>query len=184
MASYNLINNSWAAQNSEVGEKALSSKGKKVELTGPDFDVPTLQLLNNRLKTEMKFQGFVMSDCESSIFRLSWAWTFTDWLTLIRSHSPFQGGGTHAGVASANSGLDMTMPGDIICCESRKFLRSWSRGNSQSNLSRCWPPSLLLSIKVTLEETPKSHSSEEIWRKLSAMDQLRWSAWTTWELVS
>lgn len=71
MASYNLINNSWAAQNSEVGEKALSSKGKKVELTGPDFDVPTLQLLNNRLKTEMKFQGFVMSDCESSIFRLS-----------------------------------------------------------------------------------------------------------------
>ena len=70
MASYNLINNSWA-QNYEVGEKALSSKGKKVELIGPDFDVPTLQLLNNRLKTEMKFQGFVMSDCESSIFRLS-----------------------------------------------------------------------------------------------------------------
>ena len=62
MCSYNLVNNSWACQNSE--------------------------LLNNRLKTEMHFPGYVMSD----------------W------------GAQHAGVASANAGLDMTMPGDVLCC--------------------------------------------------------------------
>ncbi|SPO21044.1 probable beta-glucosidase [Ustilago trichophora] len=62
MCSYNLVNNSWACQNSE--------------------------LLNNRLKTELEFPGYVMSD----------------W------------GAQHAGVASANAGLDMTMPGDVLCC--------------------------------------------------------------------
>ena len=62
MCSYNLVNNSWACQNSE--------------------------LLNNRLKTELSFPGYVLSD----------------W------------GAQHAGVAPANAGLDMTMPGDVLCC--------------------------------------------------------------------
>ncbi len=62
MCSYNLANNSWAGQNSD--------------------------LLNRRLKKDMGFQGFVMSD----------------W------------GATHSGVGAANAGLDMTMPGDIFCC--------------------------------------------------------------------
>lgn len=62
MCSYNLNNNSWSCQNSE--------------------------LLNNRLKTELGFNGFVMSD----------------W------------GAQHSGVASANAGLDMTMPGQVECC--------------------------------------------------------------------
>ena len=59
MCSYNLVNNSWACQNSET--------------------------LNGILKTDFGFQGYVMSD-----------WT-----------------ATHSGVLSANSGLDMTMPGDV-----------------------------------------------------------------------
>ncbi|EPQ27396.1 uncharacterized protein PFL1_04934 [Pseudozyma flocculosa PF-1] len=62
MCSYNLLQNSWACQNSEM--------------------------LNNRLKTELGFSGYVLSD----------------W------------GAQHAGVASANAGLDMTMPGDVTCC--------------------------------------------------------------------
>ncbi|KAF7952147.1 uncharacterized protein EAE97_001644 [Botrytis byssoidea] len=57
MCSYNRVNSSYACQNSK--------------------------LLNGLLKTELGFQGFVVSD----------------WM------------GTHAGVASANAGLDMTMPG-------------------------------------------------------------------------
>ncbi|KAF3766961.1 family 3 glycoside hydrolase [Cryphonectria parasitica EP155] len=56
MCSYNRINGSWACQNSWT--------------------------LNNILKTELGFQGFVVSD-----------WT-----------------AQHSGVASANAGLDMTMP--------------------------------------------------------------------------
>ncbi|EGP87289.1 putative beta-glucosidase [Zymoseptoria tritici IPO323] len=56
MASYNRVNNSYASQNSK--------------------------LLNGLLKTELGFQGFVVSD----------------W------------GGQHTGVASANAGLDMVMP--------------------------------------------------------------------------
>lgn len=56
MCSYNRINGSWACQNSWT--------------------------LNNLLKTELGFQGFVVSD-----------WT-----------------GQHSGVASANAGLDMAMP--------------------------------------------------------------------------
>lgn len=63
MCSYNLLNNSWACQNSE--------------------------LLNNHVKTEMGFQGYIMSD----------------W------------GAQHSGVLSANSGLDMTMPGQVACCD-------------------------------------------------------------------
>ena len=62
MCGYNLINNSWACQNSK--------------------------LLNDRLKTELKFQGYVMSD----------------W------------GAQHSGVASALAGLDMAVPGDSMCC--------------------------------------------------------------------
>ncbi|KDN47766.1 glycoside hydrolase family 3 protein [Tilletiaria anomala UBC 951] len=62
MCSYNLVNNSWACQNSDN--------------------------LNKRLKTEMNFPGYVMSD----------------W------------GATHSGVSAANAGLDMTMPGDLYCC--------------------------------------------------------------------
>ncbi|PSR80969.1 beta-glucosidase M [Coniella lustricola] len=56
MCSYNQINGSWACQNSWA--------------------------MNNLLKTELGFQGFVVSD----------------W------------GGQHSGVASANAGLDMVMP--------------------------------------------------------------------------
>ncbi|WFD32435.1 beta-glucosidase [Malassezia sp. CBS 17886] len=63
MCSYNLVNNSWACQNAE--------------------------LLNGRLKTELGFQGYVISD----------------W------------GAQHSGVASALAGLDMTMPGGTSCCE-------------------------------------------------------------------
>lgn len=57
MCSYNRLNGSYACQNSKT--------------------------LNGLLKTELGFQGFVVSD----------------W------------GGTHAGVASVNAGLDMDMPG-------------------------------------------------------------------------
>lgn len=57
MCSYNRVNASWACQNSKV--------------------------LNGLLKSELGFQGFVVSD----------------W------------GGTHAGIAAVNAGLDMTMPG-------------------------------------------------------------------------
>ncbi len=57
MCSYNRVNASWACQNPKV--------------------------LNGLLKTELGFQGFVVSD----------------W------------GGTHTGVDAANAGLDMTMPG-------------------------------------------------------------------------
>ncbi|KOS13956.1 beta-glucosidase [Malassezia pachydermatis] len=63
MASYNFVNNTWMTQNP--------------------------YLLNGRLKTELGFQGYVMSD----------------W------------GAHHSGVASANAGLDMTMPGGTSCCE-------------------------------------------------------------------
>ena len=58
MCSYNQINNSYGCQNS--------------------------YLLNNLLKNELDFQGFVMSDWQAQ----------------------------HAGVATALAGLDMTMPGD------------------------------------------------------------------------
>jgi beta-glucosidase len=58
MCSYNQVNNSYACQNSKV--------------------------LNNLLKGELGFQGFVMSDWQAQ----------------------------HTGVASALAGLDMTMPGD------------------------------------------------------------------------
>ncbi|EIW72437.1 hypothetical protein TREMEDRAFT_41754 [Tremella mesenterica DSM 1558] len=59
MCSYNLINGSWACQDSKT--------------------------LNGVLKTDFGFEGYVMSD-----------WT-----------------ATHSGVLSVNSGLDMTMPGDV-----------------------------------------------------------------------
>ncbi|PSS00679.1 beta-glucosidase-related glycosidase [Coniella lustricola] len=59
MCSYNRINGSYACQNSKT--------------------------LNGLLKTELGFQGYVMSD----------------W------------GGTHSGMASIESGLDMNMPGDL-----------------------------------------------------------------------
>lgn len=60
MCSYNLINGSWACQNSKT--------------------------LNSVLKTDFGFQGYVVSD----------------W------------GAQHSGVVSANTGLDMSMPGDIV----------------------------------------------------------------------
>lgn len=60
MCSYNQVNNSYACQNSKV--------------------------LNNLLKDELGFQGFVMSDWQAQ----------------------------HSGVASALAGLDMTMPGDTV----------------------------------------------------------------------
>lgn len=67
MCSYNLVNGSWACQNSEI--------------------------LNGILKTDFGFQGYVMSD----------------W------------GAQHSGVLSANSGLDMTMPGDIDFGDLRSY---------------------------------------------------------------
>lgn len=60
MCSYNLINGTWACQNPEA--------------------------LNGILKTDLGFQGYVMSD-----------WT-----------------ATQSGVLSVNNGLDMTMPGDVV----------------------------------------------------------------------
>ncbi|KAM3068685.1 beta-glucosidase [Clarireedia jacksonii] len=60
MCSYNQINNSYACQNSKM--------------------------LNNILKDELGFQGFVMSDWQAQ----------------------------HTGAASALAGLDMTMPGDTV----------------------------------------------------------------------
>lgn len=60
MCSYNLVNNSWACQNSET--------------------------LNGILKTDYGFPGYVMSDWQA----------------------------TESGVSAVNSGLDMTMPGDIV----------------------------------------------------------------------
>ncbi|ORY23209.1 glycoside hydrolase superfamily [Naematelia encephala] len=60
MCSYNLVNNSWACQNSEI--------------------------LNGILKTDFGFQGYIMSDWQA----------------------------TESGVSAVNSGLDMTMPGDIL----------------------------------------------------------------------
>ena len=60
MCSYNQINNSYGCQNS--------------------------YMLNNLLKNELDFQGFVMSDWQAQ----------------------------HAGVATALAGLDMTMPGDTL----------------------------------------------------------------------
>lgn len=63
MTAYNLVNNSWSSQSS--------------------------LLINQRLKTELGFQGYIM----------------TDW------------GAHHSGVASALAGLDMSMPGDAHCCQ-------------------------------------------------------------------
>ena len=60
MCSYNQVNNSYSCQNSKI--------------------------LNNLLKGELGFQGFVMSDWQAQ----------------------------HTGVASALAGLDMTMPGDTV----------------------------------------------------------------------
>lgn len=74
MCSYNLVNNSWACQNSDI--------------------------LNNRLMTELGFQGYVVSD----------------W------------GAQHSGVASANAGLSMTMPGQVDCCD-KSFTGSFWGGN-------------------------------------------------------
>lgn len=75
MCSYNRLNTSYACQNSKS--------------------------LNGLLKTELGFQGFVVSD----------------W------------GGTHAGVASANSGLDMTMPGPWSYVPITNTTPSWFGGN-------------------------------------------------------
>jgi len=60
MCAYNLVNNSWACQNSETQ--------------------------NGILKTDFGFQGYIMSDWQA----------------------------TESGVLAVNSGLDMTMPGDIV----------------------------------------------------------------------
>ena len=67
MCSYNQINNSYGCQNSH--------------------------LLNNLLKSELDFQGFVMSDWQAQ----------------------------HAGVSSALAGLDMTMPGDTLFNSGRSY---------------------------------------------------------------
>lgn len=78
MCGYNLVNNSWACQNSE--------------------------LLNGRLKTELGFQGYVM----------------TDW------------GAHHSGVASALAGLDMSMPGGVSCCEFNVTASFWGANLTQA----------------------------------------------------
>ncbi|CAD6930402.1 unnamed protein product [Tilletia controversa] len=62
MCSYNRVNGTWACSNAE--------------------------LINGLLKTEMGFQGPVISD----------------W------------GAQHSGIDTANAGMDMTMPGDELCC--------------------------------------------------------------------
>lgn len=78
MASYNLLNNSWSAQNSYT--------------------------LNEALYTELGFQGAVVSD----------------W------------GAQHAGVASINAGLSMTMPGDELCCFTGQNSSFWGRNLTQA----------------------------------------------------
>ncbi|WFD35839.1 beta-glucosidase [Malassezia cuniculi] len=71
MCSYNLVNNTWACQNSK--------------------------LLNDRLKTELGFKGYVVSD----------------W------------GGQHSGVDSALNGLDMAMPAAIDCKTANETIIFW-----------------------------------------------------------
>ncbi|CAO1633325.1 unnamed protein product [Sympodiomycopsis kandeliae] len=78
MCAYNKVNNSWACQNSYI--------------------------LNDVLKTELGFQGYVV----------------TDW------------GAQHAGVASANAGLDMTMPGDEQCCFKGQNSSFWGKNLTMS----------------------------------------------------
>nr|XP_019000489.1 beta-glucosidase [Kwoniella mangroviensis CBS 8507]OCF63950.1 beta-glucosidase [Kwoniella mangroviensis CBS 8507] len=75
MCSYNLLNGTWACENSE--------------------------LLNGILKEDFGFQGYVMSDWNAQ----------------------------HSGVYSANSGLDMTMPGDI---EQKSLTSYWGRNLTES----------------------------------------------------
>ncbi|OCF41794.1 beta-glucosidase [Kwoniella heveanensis CBS 569] len=75
MCSYNLLNGSWACQNSEI--------------------------LNGVLKTDFGFQGYVMSDWNAQ----------------------------HSGVLSANSGMDMTMPGDI---EQKSLTSYWGRNLTEA----------------------------------------------------
>ncbi|WWC58680.1 uncharacterized protein I303_101224 [Kwoniella dejecticola CBS 10117] len=75
MCSYNLMNGSWACQNSEM--------------------------LNGILKEDFGFRGYVMSDWNAQ----------------------------HSGVLSANSGLDMTMPGDI---EQKSLTSYWGRNLTES----------------------------------------------------
>jgi beta-glucosidase len=70
MCSYNLLNNSYACQNSKA--------------------------LNGILKTELGFQGFVVSD----------------W------------GAQHGGVASAQAGMDIVMPSGAAFCKSRSSSHS------------------------------------------------------------
>ncbi|RAL59327.1 hypothetical protein DID88_006932 [Monilinia fructigena] len=74
MCSYNQVNNSYSCQNSKM--------------------------LNNLLKGELGFQGFVMSDWQAQ----------------------------HSGAASAVAGLDMTMPGDILSLTPEKSpnFSSWT----------------------------------------------------------
>ncbi|WVQ62137.1 uncharacterized protein L199_000275 [Kwoniella botswanensis] len=75
MCSYNLLNGTWACENSE--------------------------LLNGILKEDFGFRGYVMSDWNAQ----------------------------HSGVYSANSGLDMTMPGDI---ELGSLTSYWGRNLTES----------------------------------------------------
>ncbi|WWC99744.1 hypothetical protein V866_006649 [Kwoniella sp. B9012] len=75
MCSYNLLNGTWACENSE--------------------------LLNGILKEDFGFQGYVMSDWNAQ----------------------------HSGVYSANSGLDMTMPGDI---EQKSLTSYWGSNLTES----------------------------------------------------
>lgn len=75
MCSYNRVNSSYACQNSKT--------------------------LNGLLKTEMGFQGYVVSDWE----------------------------GTHSGVASVNAGLDMNMPGAWNWQPLAPGVPSWWHGN-------------------------------------------------------
>nr|XP_019015024.1 beta-glucosidase [Kwoniella pini CBS 10737]OCF53805.1 beta-glucosidase [Kwoniella pini CBS 10737] len=75
MCSYNLVNGSWACQNSEM--------------------------LNGILKEDFGFRGYVMSDWNAQ----------------------------HSGVLSANSGLDMTMPGDI---EQKSLTSYWGLNLTES----------------------------------------------------
>ncbi|KAE8231142.1 hypothetical protein CF326_g3847 [Tilletia indica] len=78
MCSYNLVNGTWACQNNE--------------------------LINGLLKTEMGFQGPVISD----------------W------------GAQHSGVLTANAGMDMTMPGDTLCCFQGQNSSLWGKNLTTS----------------------------------------------------
>jgi len=60
--------------------------------------------MNGLLKTEMDFKGYVVSD----------------W------------GAQHSGVLTANAGMDMTMPGDTLCCFQGQNSSLWGKNLTTS----------------------------------------------------